>query len=305
MLNTSAMREDSLVRHMRAVRKYPILDSVTEAGLARRWRDERAPDAADQLVGSHQRLVVKIANEYRGYGLPLADLVSEGNVGLMQAVVKFDPELGFRLSTYAMWWIRAAITDYVLRTSSLVRMATNEHQKRLFFNLRRLKAKHQGPREGMLTPQSVSAIATELGVPESEIVLMDRRLGMPDLSLNASTGDDGESDAQWQDFLVDDSESQETTVIRDDEREKRRALLNGALGDLDDRERHILVERKLKEDPPKLSDLAAEYGISRERVRQLEARAMGKVRTAMRKAAVESGLLGPGAGNAPGHGVSE
>lgn len=296
MLNTSAMREDTLARHMRAVRKYPILDSATEAELARRWRDERAPAAADQLVGSHQRLVVKIANDYRGYGLPLADLVSEGNVGLMQAVIKFDPELGYRLSTYAMWWIRAAITDYVLRTSSLVRMATNEHQKRLFFNLRRLKAKHQGPREGALTPRSVSAIATELGVPESEIVLMDRRLGMPDLSLNASAGDDGESDTQWQDFLVDDSESQETIVIRDDERDKRRALLNGALGGLDDRERHILIERKLKEDPPKLSDLAAEYGISRERVRQLEARAMGKLRTAMCKAAVDSGLLGEGGG---------
>ncbi len=291
MLNSAAMREDTLVRHMRAARKYPMLDSITEGDLARRWRDERSAEAADQLVGSHQRLVVKIANEYRGYGLPLADLVSEGNVGLMQAVVKFDPELGYRLSTYAMWWIRAAITDYVLRTSSLVRMATNEHQKRLFFNLRRLKAKHQGPREGMLTPQSVSAIANELGVPESEIVLMDRRLGMPDLSLNAAAGDGDDADSQWQDFLVDDRESQETTVIRDDERDKRRALLDDALDELDDRERHILIERKLKEDPPKLSDLAAEYGISRERVRQLEARALGKLRMSMRKAAVETGLL--------------
>ncbi len=291
MLNSAAMREDTLVRHMRAARKYPMLSSITEGDLARRWRDERSAEAADQLVGSHQRLVVKIANEYRGYGLPLADLVSEGNVGLMQAVVKFDPELGYRLSTYAMWWIRAAITDYVLRTSSLVRMATNEHQKRLFFNLRRLKAKHQGPREGMLTPQSVSAIANELGVPESEIVLMDRRLGMPDLSLNAAAGDADDADSQWQDFLVDDRESQETTVIRDDERDKRRALLDDALDELDDRERHILIERKLKEDPPKLSDLAAEYGISRERVRQLEARALGKLRMSMRKAAVETGLL--------------
>lgn len=291
MYNSAAMREDTLVRHMRAARKYPMLDSVTEGELARRWRDHRDPSAADQLVGSHQRLVVKIANEYRGYGLPLADLVSEGNVGLMQAVVKFDPELGYRLSTYAMWWIRAAITDYVLRTSSLVRMATNEHQKRLFFNLRRLKAKHQGPREGMLTPQSVEAIAKELGVPESEIVLMDRRLGMPDLSLNASAGDDGEADSQWQDFLVDDRESQEATVIRDDERDKRRALLDEALDDLDDRERHILTERKLREDPPKLSELAAEYGISRERVRQLEARALNKLQAAMRKAAQGSGLL--------------
>jgi RNA polymerase sigma-32 factor len=290
MLNSAIMHEDTLVRHMRVARRYPMLDSETEADLARRWRDERDPEAADRLVGSHQRLVVKIANEYRGYGLPLADLVSEGNVGLMQAVVKFDPDLGYRLSTYAMWWIRAAITDYVLRTSSLVRMATNEHQKRLFFNLRRLKAKHQGPREGVLTPQSVEAIAKELGVPESEIVLMDRRLGFPDLSLNASAGD-GEADSQWQDFLVDDSESQEATVIRDDERKKRQALLEEALEDLDERERHILVERKLKEDPPKLSDLAAEYGISRERVRQLEARALGKLRTAMRKAAAESGLL--------------
>ena len=291
MLNSAEMREDTLVRHMRAARKYPMLDSITEGDLARRWRDERSAEAADQLVGSHQRLVVKIANEYRGYGLPLADLVSEGNVGLMQAVVKFDPELGYRLSTYAMWWIRAAITDYVLRTSSLVRMATNEHQKRLFFNLRRLKAKHQGPREGMLTPQSVSAIANELGVPESEIVLMDRRLGMPDLSLNAAAGDADDADSQWQDFLVDDRESQETTVIRDDERDKRRALLDDALDELDDRERHILIERKLNEDPPKLSDLAAEYGISRERVRQLEARALGKLQMSMRKAAVETGLL--------------
>jgi RNA polymerase sigma-32 factor len=276
---------------MRAARKYPMLDPATEGDLARRWRDDQDPAAADRLVGSHQRLVVKIANEYRGYGLPLADLVSEGNVGLMQSVVKFDPDLGYRLSTYAMWWIRAAITDYVLRTSSLVRMATNEHQKRLFFNLRRLKAKHQGPRDGVLTPQSVEAIAKELGVPESEIVLMDRRLGMPDLSLNASAGDESEADSQWQDFLVDDRESQETVVIRADERDKRRALLDGALDELDDRERHILVERKLKEDPPKLSDLAAEYGISRERVRQLEARALGKLQTAMRKAAEETGLL--------------
>jgi RNA polymerase sigma-32 factor len=273
---------------MKDVRKYPLLDREVEADLARLWRDQRDPAAAEQLVGSYQRLVVKIAGQYRGYGLVLGDLISEGNIGLMQAVEKFDPERGFRLSTYAMWWIRAAISDYVLKSSSLVRSVTNEHRKKLFFNLRRLKAKVQPMDEGALSPSGVTAIAGELGVPESEIVLMDSRLGAPDLSLNASAG--GESDLTWQDFLVDDSQDQEADLIDTDEQDKRRALLTDALAGLSDRERHILTERRLKDDPPHLTDLSRHYGISRERVRQIEVRAFEKIKQTVRNAALANGM---------------
>jgi RNA polymerase sigma-32 factor len=273
---------------MKDVRKYPLLDKEVEADLARRWRDRRDPAAAEQLVGSYQRLVVKIAGQYRGYGLVLGDLISEGNIGLMQAVEKFDPDRGFRLSTYAMWWIRAAISDYVLKSSSLVRTVTNEHRKKLFFNLRRLKAKVQPMDDGALSPSGVTAIAGELGVPESEIVLMDNQLGAPDLSLNAPAG--GESDLTWQDFLVDDSQDQETDLIDTDERDKRRALLTDALAGLSDRERHILTERRLREDPPHLTDLSQHYGISRERVRQIEVRAFEKLKQTVRNAALANGM---------------
>ena len=280
--------EDNLARYMKDVRKYPLLDKEVEADLARRWRDRRDPEAAEQLVGSYQRLVVKIAGQYRGYGLVLGDLISEGNIGLMQAVEKFDPDRGFRLSTYAMWWIRAAISDYVLKSSSLVRTVTNEHRKKLFFNLRRLKAKVQPMDDGALSPSGVTAIAGELGVPESEIVLMDNQLGAPDLSLNAPAG--GESDLTWQDFLVDDSQDQETDLIDTDERDKRRALLIDALAELSDRERHILTERRLREDPPHLTDLSQHYGISRERVRQIEVRAFEKLKQTVRNAALANGM---------------
>ena len=280
--------EDTLARYMRDVRKFPLLDKETEAELARRWRDRRDPEAAKQLVGSHQRLVVKIARQYRGYGLVLGDLISEGNIGLMQAVDKFDHDRGFRLSTYAMWWIRAAISDYVLRSSSLVRTVTNEHRKKLFFNLRRLKAKVQPMDDGALSPSGVTAIAGELGVPESEIVLMDRHLGMPDLSLNAPAG--GESGLTWQDFLVDNSQNQEADLIETDEQDKRRALLADALAGLSDRERYILTERRLKDDPPHLADLGQHYGISRERVRQIEVRAFEKLKETLRNAALACGM---------------
>jgi len=277
--------EDDLSRYMKEVRGFPLLDKETEADLARRWRDRRDPEAAKRLVGSHQRLVIKIAGQYRGYGLPLADLISEGNIGLMQAVDKFDPNRGFRLSTYAMWWVRAAVSDYVLRSSSLVRTVTNEHRKKLFFNLRRLKAKVQPLNDGALLPSGVTVIAKELGVPESEIVLMDRHLGAPDLSLNAPVG--GESELSWQDLLVDDSPDQETDLIRADELHRRHALLVEAMAELSERERHILTERRLKDDPPNLGELGEHYGISRERVRQIEARAFEKIKAAMCTAAPE------------------
>ncbi len=288
MNHRSTSSEDNLSRYMKDVRKFPLLDKETEADLTRRWRDRRDPQAAEQLVGSYQRLVVKIARQYRGYGLVLGDLISEGNIGLMQAVDKFDPERGFRLSTYAMWWIRAAISDYALRSSSLVKTVTNEHRKKLFFNLRRLKAKVQPMNDGALSPSGVTAIAGELGVPESEIVLMDNQLGSRDLSLNAPAG--GESDLTWQDFLVDHSRDQEAELIDTDEQDKRRALLTDALSGLSDRERYILIERRLKDDPPHLADLGRHYGISRERVRQIEVRAFEKIKETIRNAALSNGM---------------
>ena len=280
--------DDNLSRYMKDVRKFPYLDKEAEADLIRRWRENRDPDAAQQLVGSYQRLVVKIAGQYRGYGLVLGDMISEGNIGLMQAVEKFDPDRGFRLSTYAMWWIRAAISDYVLRSVSLVKTVTNENRKRLFFNLRRLKAKVQPMDDGALSPSGVTAIAGELGVPESEIVLMDNQLGAPDLSLNAPAG--GESDLAWQDFLTDDSPNQEDELINADERDKRRALLTDALAGLDDRERYIFTERRLKDNPPHLAELGRHYGISRERVRQIEVRAFEKLKETIRNAALANGM---------------
>ncbi|MGF1640481.1 MAG: RNA polymerase factor sigma-32 [Rhodospirillales bacterium] len=283
--------DSDLSRYMRSVRRYPLLDKETEAHLARRWRESGDAEAADQLVGSHQRLVVKIAGQYRGYGLALADLISEGNIGLMQAVDKFDPDRGFRLSTYAMWWIRAAISDYVLRSSSLVKAVTNEHRKKLFFNLRRLKAKIQPLSDNALSASGVSAIARELGVPASEIVLMDRQMSMPDLSLNAAVGDG--SDLTWQDMLVDEGADQEADLIRKDEHDKRRALLVDAMAELSDRERRILAERKLRDDPPNLGELGARYGISRERVRQIEVRAFEKLKAAIRRAALADRLIAP------------
>ena len=272
--------DEDISQYMRMARRYPMLDPETEAALARQWRDHRDPRAAERLVGGYQRLVVKIARDYRAYGLPFPDLISEGNIGLMQAVDKFDVDRGYRLATYAMWWIRAAITDYVLRQSSLVRTVTNESRKKLFFNLRRLRAKHQAADdEGRLSAEAITAIATELGVPEADVIVMDQRLVARDVSVNALVGPN--MDAEWQDFLVSESEDQEVRLIQDDERDKRRISLESALAQLETRERNILIERKLKDNPPKLAELSVRYGVSRERVRQIEMRAFEKLKKIM------------------------
>jgi len=290
-MNVTRSANDTLPRYIRDARAFGMLDKQTETDLSRRYRDDGDPAALARLVGSHQRLVIKIAVEFRGYGLPLNDLVSEGNVGLLQALAKFDPERGFRLSTYAMWWVRAAISDYVLRSSSLVKMVTTETHKKLFFNLRRLKAKHQRPDERQLSPRGVSAIAEELGVRGSDIVRMDERLGSRDLSINAPTRVDGDVIGEWQDLLVEDSDNQEVAAIEADELCKRRALMRTALGELNERERHILTERRLKDRPEKLSELSTVHGISRERVRQIEIRAFEKLKRLMRDAAETNGML--------------
>ncbi len=290
-LNVDPSADDTLAKYIRDVRAFALLDKQTEAELARRYRDHRDPAALARLVGSHQRLVIKIAMAYRGYGLPVSDLVSEGNVGLMQALAKFDPERGFRLSTYAMWWIRAAITDYVLRSSSLVKLVTTETQKKLFFNLRRLKAKYQEPDERELSPQGVKAIARELGVRGSDIVLMDRRLRSRDFSINAPNHADGDAVGEWQDLLVEESDNQEVATIEADEFSKRRAIMRSALGELDEREGYILKQRRLKDQPIKLSELSQVFGISRERVRQIEVSAFEKLKRLMRNAAATSGML--------------
>lgn len=281
--STDARTEDLLTLYMRDVRKFGILDRATEADLVKRWQQSSDPAAAEQLVGSHQRLVVKMAVDYRGYGCPLTDLIAEGNVGLMHAIDKFDLDRGYRLSTYAMWWIRASITEYVMRSASLVRMVNNENQKKLFFNLRRLKRTVETNGEATLSPQAVTAIAEKLDVPEAEVILMDRRLSTPEVSVNSPVT--GESDIEFQDLLTDDAIDQETRVIDADEIAWRRELLADALDRLDDRERRILVERKLKDNPPKLADLSKEFGVSRERVRQIEARAFEKLKRLMREAA--------------------
>jgi RNA polymerase sigma-32 factor len=273
-------RDEDISQYMRMARRYPMLDAETEAALARRWRDHRDPRAAERLVGGYQRLVVKIARDYRAYGLPFPDLISEGNIGLMQAVDKFDVDRGYRLATYAMWWIRAAVTDYVLRQSSLVRTVTNESRKKLFFNLRRLRAKHHaGEDDGRLSAEAIAAIATELGVPEADVIVMDQQLVARDVSVNALVGPN--MDAEWQDFLVSEGEDQEVRLIQDDERDKRRVSLESALAQLETRERNILIERKLKDNPPKLAELSVRYGVSRERVRQIEMRAFEKLKKIM------------------------
>ncbi len=282
--------DEDLSLYMRMARRYPMLDAETEAELARLWRDRRDPRAAERLVGGYQRLVVKIAREYRAYGLPFPDLISEGNIGLMQAVDKFDVDRGFRLATYAMWWIRAAITDYVLRQSSLVRTVTNENRKKLFFNLRRLKAKHQAADDGRLSPEVITAIAVELGVSEADVVVMDQRLVARDVSVNALVGADGQT--EWQDFLVSPEEDQELRLMQEDERDKRRSSLESALAQLDARERTILIERKLKDDPPKLAELSVRYGVSRERVRQIEMRAFEKLKKIMLRSAAAGQEMG-------------
>jgi RNA polymerase sigma-32 factor len=281
--------EGNLTRYLQEIRKFPMLEPEEEYMLAKRWKEQEDPAAAHRLVTSHLRLVAKIAMGYRGYGLPLSELISEGNVGMMQAVKRFDPDRGFRLATYAMWWIRAAIQEYILHSWSLVKMGTTAAQKKLFFNLRKLKGQLQAMEEGDLSPENLKKIATELDVPEADVISMNRRLASPDHSLNAPLRSD--SEGEWQDWLVDESESQETKLGERQELGLRRDLLEKAMTHLNDRERHILTERRLKENPTTLEDLSQQYGISRERVRQIEVRAFEKLQKAIKAAAIERRLV--------------
>jgi RNA polymerase sigma-32 factor len=272
--------EGNLSRYLQEIRKFPMLSSEEELMLSRRWRDDEDVEAAHKLVSSHLRLVVKIAVGYRGYGLPVAELISEGNVGMMQAVTRFDPERGFRLATYSIWRIRAAIQEYVLHSWSLVKMGTTAAQKKLFFNLRRLKGQMQAIDDGDLQPEQVTEIAHRLDVPEQDVVSMNRRLSGPDHSLNAPVRQDGEG--EWQDWLADETESPETATADWEELSGRKALLSSALKTLNERERHVLNERRLKDDPTTLEELSVHYGVSRERVRQIEVRAFEKLQIAMK-----------------------
>jgi RNA polymerase sigma-32 factor len=280
--------ESNLARYLQEIRKFPMLEPEQEFMLAKRWREHNDTEAAHQLVTSHLRLVAKIAMGYRGYGLPVSELISEGNVGMMQAVKRFEPDRGFRLATYAMWWIRAAIQEYILHSWSLVKMGTTAAQKKLFFNLRKLKGQLQAIEEGDLSPENVKKIATDLNVTEDDVVNMNRRLSAPDHSLNAPLKIDG--DGEWQDWLVDDADSQEIVLAEQQELSKRRKLLSQAMKSLNTRERHILTERRLKEEPTTLEDLSKEYGISRERVRQIEVRAFEKLQRAIKAQAMEQRL---------------
>jgi RNA polymerase sigma-32 factor len=277
--------ESNLARFLQEIRKFPMLEPDEEFMLAKAWREHGDTEAAHRLVTSHLRLVAKIAMGYRGYGLPLSELISEGNVGMMQAVKRFDPDRGFRLATYAMWWIRAAIQEYILHSWSLVKIGTTAAQKKLFFNLRKLKGQMRAIDDGDLPAEHVTTIAKRLEVPEIDVINMNRRLSSPDHSLNAPLRIDG--DGEWQDWLVDDTESQEILLGEREELGKRRALLRHALDHLNERERHILVERRLRDVPTTLEDLSQFYGISRERVRQIEVRAFEKLQKSIKNAAVD------------------
>jgi RNA polymerase sigma-32 factor len=283
--------EQGLSRYLSEIRKFPLLEKGEEFMLAKRWQEHQDSAAAEQMVTSHLRLVAKIAMGYRGYGLPMGEVISEGNVGLMQAVKKFDPDKGFRLATYAMWWIRASIQEYILRSWSLVKLGTTAAQKKLFFNLRRLKGEIQALEDGDLRPENVTSIATKLGVTEDEVTSMNRRMSAGgDASLNAPVGGmDG--DGEWQDWLADDSPTQADQFADREEFSERMTLLQEALDTLNERERHIITERRLKEEPTTLEDLSIEYNVSRERIRQIEVRAFEKLQTAMRSLARERGLV--------------
>lgn len=270
---------------MEEIRKFPMLEPDEEFMLAKRWQEHEDSEAAHKLVTSHLRLVARIAMGYRGYGLPIGEVISEGNVGLMQAVKRFDPDRGFRLATYAMWWIRASIQEYILRSWSLVKMGTTAAQKKLFFNLRRAKSQLQALEDGDLRPDQVKAIATKLGVTEDDVISMNRRLG-GDASLNAPLRAEADS-GEWQDWLVDDTPDQEELLAESEELGMRRAYLSNALSTLNDRERRIFEARRLAEDPSTLEDLSGEFGVSRERIRQIEVRAFEKVQKAVQKAAQE------------------
>lgn len=299
MSNTSAMSnipaltpEGNLQRYLDDIRKFPMLEPDEEFMLAKRWQDHDDRDAVHQLVTSHLRLVAKIAMGYRGYGLPVAELISEGNVGMMQAVKRFDPDKGFRLATYAMWWIRASIQEYILHSWSLVKMGTTAAQKKLFFNLRKIKGRLQALEEGDLAPETVEKIATELSVPEQDVINMNRRLAGSDSSLNAPLRADGEGDGEWQDWLEDDTQNQEASFAESEELGMRRVMLQDAMKGLNDRERHILTQRRLIEEPKTLEELSQEYDVSRERIRQIEVRAFEKLQKAMKNMAVEQKLTG-------------
>jgi RNA polymerase sigma-32 factor len=282
-LPTLAGGSVGLTRYLEEIRKFPMLEPAEEYMLAKRWQEHADSDAAEKLVTSHLRLVARIAMGYRGYGLPIGEVISEGNVGLMQAVKRFEPDKGFRLATYAMWWIRASIQEYILRSWSLVKMGTTAAQKKLFFNLRRTKSQMQALEEGDLRPDQVEAIAKKLGVSQGDVVSMNRRLG-GDASLNAPVRADQES-GEWQDWLVDDTPGQEERLVEGEELGLRKRYLSSALSTLNDRERHIFEARRLSENPATLEDLSAQFGVSRERIRQIEVRAFEKVQKAVQKSA--------------------
>ena len=282
--------ETGLSRYLTEIRKFPLLTPEDEYMFAKRWKEHGDPEAARRLVTSHLRLVAKIAMGYRGYGLPVSEIVSEGNVGLMQAVKRFEPDKGFRLATYAMWWIRASIQEYVLRSWSMVKMGTTAAQKKLFFNLRKAKTNIGAIEEGDLTPANTAKLADQLGVTETEVTEMNRRLSGPDASLNAPLR--SESESEWQDWLADDTIDQETRLAEREEMGDRHALLQDAMKDLTDREREIITARRLQDDPATLEDLSQKYGVSRERVRQIEVRAFEKLQRGMQAAAKAAGSRG-------------
>jgi RNA polymerase sigma-32 factor len=280
----SVAASGGLSRYLEEIRRFPMLEPQEEYMLAKRWQEHEDTDAAQKLVTSHLRLVARIAMGYRGYGLPIGEVISEGNVGLMQAVKRFDPDKGFRLATYAMWWIRAAIQEYILRSWSLVKMGTTAAQKKLFFNLRKLKGQLQAFEEGDLRPDQVETIATKLGVPKEDVISMNRRLA-GDSSLNAPLRADADGGGEWQDWLVDESTDQESTLVDQEELENRRSYLSEAMDTLTSREKRIFEARRLTDDPLTLEELSTEFGVSRERIRQIEVRAFEKVQKAVKKAA--------------------
>ena len=283
--------DGNLSRYLTQIRQFPMLEAEEEYGLATAWKERGDVEAAHQLVTSHLRLVAKIAMGYRGYGLPVADLISEGNLGMMHAVKKFEPEKGFRLATYAMWWIKAAIQEYILRSWSLVKMGTTSAQKKLFFNLRKAKSRIGALEDGDMHPDKVHRIATDLGVSEEEVVNMNRRLSGGDASLNVQIGADGEGSMQWQDWLEDEEADQAGDYEAKDELELRRAMLEQAMDVLNPREKDILIKRRLDEQSITLEDLSEEYNVSRERIRQIEVRAFEKLQQEMRRLAVDKGML--------------
>ncbi|KEJ98139.1 RNA polymerase, sigma 32 subunit, RpoH [Pseudosulfitobacter pseudonitzschiae] len=283
--------EGGLNRYMQEIRKFPLLEPEEEYMLAKRWVEEQDTEAAHKMVTSHLRLAAKIAMGYRGYGLPQAEVISEANVGLMQAVKRFDPERGFRLATYAMWWIRASIQEYILRSWSLVKLGTTSAQKKLFFNLRKAKARIGALEEGDLHPDNVKRIATDLGVTEDEVISMNRRMSGGDASLNATVGSEGEGTMQWQDWLEDEDADQAADYEERDELTVRREMLAEALDVLNDREKDILTQRRLSDQAVTLEDLSSQYDVSRERIRQIEVRAFEKLQKRMRELAKEKGLM--------------